>query len=86
MEEPPKRGEARQERHSRGLVDSGGHHAREHHVEDGGVELQVALYGQDEHPGHGLHRHHRHGACRGCAGTEGGRQILKVSLRPQRMW
>lgn len=50
---------------SRGLVDGGCHHAHEHHVEDGVVELQVALYGQDKHPGHGLHCHHRHGACRG---------------------
>lgn len=45
---------------SRGLVDSGGHHAHEHHVEDGVVELQVPLDGQDQHASHGLHRHHRH--------------------------
>ena len=45
---------------SRGLIDSSCHHAHEHDVEDGVVELQVPLYGQDEHPGHSLHCHHGH--------------------------
>lgn len=64
MEEPA-RVEAQQEknRNSRGLIDGGCHHAHEHHVEDGVVQLQVPLDGQDEHPRHRLHRHHRHGAC-----------------------
>lgn len=58
--------EAQQEknRNSRGLIDGGCHHAHEHHVEDGVVQLQVPLDGQDEHPRHRLHRHHCHGACR----------------------